>query len=111
MLFRSQYDMLDAAKRLQAGLGAVKETGTVAVFYEPAGSAPKEIKTPEQPSAEAKNGKARTEAEIQTREKATEKAWEEYSKKYERAAKKAGEEDLRMQVRDYIAWLKAQGVI
>ena len=72
----SDYNMLDAAKRLQAGLGAMKENGTVAVFYEPAGSAPKVL-------------------------------WQNSQK----AAKKAGEEDLRMQVRDYIAWLKAQGVI
>ena len=73
----SDYNMLDAAKRLQAGLGAVKETGTVAVFYEPAGSAPKAA------------------------------PWQNSQK----AAKKAGLEDLRMQVRDYIAWLKAQGII
>ena len=55
----------------------MKETGTVAVFYEPAGSAPKGP------------------------------PWQNSQK----AAKKAGKEDLRMQVRDYIAWLKAQGII
>ena len=106
----SDYDMLDAAKRLQSGLGSAKGTGTVAVFYEPAGSAPRNLKFPEPPS-EPKHGKAQTEAEKKAQEKATEKAWEEYSKKYEAAAKKAGEEDLRSQVRDFLSWLKAQGVI
>lgn len=102
--------MLDAAKRLQAGLGSAKGTGTVAVFYEPAGSAPQSLKYPEPPD-EPKNGKVLTEAETKAREKASQKAWEEYSKKYEAAAKKAGEEDLRRQVREFLSWLKAQGVI
>ena len=106
----SKYDMLDAARRLQAGLGSAKESGTVAVFYEPAGTAPRDLKYPE-PPAEPKNGKALTEADKKAQELAAKKAWEEYSKKHEAAAKKAGAEDLRMQVRDYIEWLKAQGVI
>jgi len=106
----SEYDLLDAAKRLQAGLGSAKESGTVAVFYEPAGSASRNLKFPE-PPAEPKNGKVLTEAEKQTQERATEKAWAEYSKKYEATAKNAGKEDLRSQVRDFLSWLKAQGVI
>ncbi|MEI8311789.1 MAG: hypothetical protein WCH98_13640 [Verrucomicrobiota bacterium] len=105
----SEYDMLDAAKRLQAGLGAAKQTGAVAVFYEPAGSAPKDLKYPA--STEPKNGKPLTREETEARENAARQAGEEYWKNYQKAAKKAGEEDLRMQVRDYIAWLKAQGVI
>ena len=105
----SEYDMLDAAKRLQAGLGASKETGAVAVFYEPAGSAPKDLKYPA--PAEPKSGKSLTKEETEARGKAARTAGEEYWKNRQKAAKKAGEEDLRMQVRDYIAWLKAQGII
>jgi len=104
----SEYDMLDAAKRLQAGLGAAKETGTVAVFYEPAGTAPQNLKFP---YPESKNGKALTKEETEAREKAAREEMEKFWKAREAAAKKAGEEDLRMQVRDYIAWLKAQGII
>lgn len=107
----SEYDILDAAKRLKTGLRSAKGSGNVAVFYEPAGTARENLRFPEAPARQSKDGKALSELEKAAQEDASRKAWEEYSINYEKSAKNAGKEDLRKQVRDYLAWLKGQGVI
>jgi len=86
------YDIgtLDAAKRLQESLSRTRLTGTYAVFYDPLAT-PKEneiwrghLSTPE---------------------------WDARLKPREEQGMQLAREELRKQVRDFIAWLKAQGVI
>ena len=107
----SEYNILGAAKRLQSGLGVAKEPGHVAVFYEPAGKPATRIDYPKILSTDPTADKKLTKAEKEAHDAAAKQAWETYHKEYDAAAKKAGEEELRGQVRDFIAWLKAQGVI
>lgn len=104
----SVYDMLDTARRLQVGLRNVNETGAVAVFYEPVGKPSKDMEYPRPLPTESKDGNALSKEE---KDKAAERASQEYWKQYDATAKKVGEEQLRSQVKDFLAWLKAQGVM
>jgi len=89
----SEYDLDGAARRLRTGLeqqriqaGSPDRGPWVGVFYTPG-------KSPEFPST------------------ANAAEWEALQKQAKLPAKTAGEAQLRQQVRDFIAWLKAQGVI
>lgn len=86
----SSYDFKTAAQRLTNGLAQAGATTRIAVFYEPGASAP-EMKRP-----------ARD---------ATENDWKAYLDASRKAARDLGEKQLREQVRDFLEWLKAQGVI
>ncbi|XHR27970.1 MAG: hypothetical protein ACFUZC_18825 [Chthoniobacteraceae bacterium] len=107
----SYYDVRGAAQRLARGLGKTKEPGTVGVFYDPAVGASKRPPYPNFPSAPAQNGKEPSKEEKEALAEAQRKAWLEYEKAYDATAKAESAEELRSQVRDFIAWLKAQGVI
>ena len=74
---------LNTAQTLQKSLASHKGNETLAVFYEPA-------------------------AHIEQLETET---MEAYQKRYAAAVKALSEEDLRKQVRDFLAWLKAQGMM
>jgi hypothetical protein len=81
----STFDLLGTARVLQAGLDQAAPAGTYAVFYDP-------LPPYRQPTLEPNN-----------------------SRLYERAGEEAtlsqSREELRAQVRDFIAWLKAQGAL
>jgi hypothetical protein len=105
----SQFDIKDAANRLQKGLVKVTEPATVAVFYDPCARPAKRVPIPKLPADKSKQPSSA--AEKQAAKEANQKSGADYWKNYEMAAKKVGEEELRSQVRDFIAWLKAQGII
>jgi len=112
----SSYDFKKTAERLRAGLARDKSGTTVGVFYEP-GTYPPEPTVASMRSqdlqldellaekkARAKTGKAMSETELRDRLKALGEA-------HVAIVKKSGEEELRAQMRDFLQWLKAQGVI
>ena len=86
----SSYDFDATARVLTNGLAHTKGKTILAVFYEPGASAPKM----DYPKKDA------TEDDMKA-------FWEAKQK----AAKELGEKELREQVRDFLEWLKAQGVI
>ena len=86
----SSYDYKTTAQVLANGLAQTREKTVFAVFYEPAAHPPK-MDYPKSGASEAER-----------------KAFWEARQK---AAKEIGEQELREQVRDFLAWLKAQGVI
>jgi len=93
---------LVAAQRLSQGLQKVNEPGIVAVFYDPAGKVPANLRLREPRNDDSQA----TYMQI----------WNSYrdeSKRREReaAAKNMGKDELRSQVKDFIAWLKRQGLI
>ena len=102
----SDYDVHGAAERLRKGLKNVKEPGTVGVFYDPLASP---SKPPEYPFwVFPRDGRQLlTPEEIATRDK----AFKEYHEAYDAAGKQISVEELRRQVRDFLAWLKAQGLM
>ena len=79
----SSYDVKQTAERLRAKLAATRQDHWIAVFYEPA------------------TGRADLRHDLKPR------PWEEVRAK----AANVDAEDLRLQVRDFIAWLHAQGVL
>lgn len=87
----SSYDFKTTAERLGNGLARTEGDTIVAVFYEPAASSPPTATWPGK-DASKKDRKA---------------FWQERKK----ASKELGEKQLRQQVRDFMEWLKAQGVI
>jgi hypothetical protein len=80
----SLYEVRGAAATLQEGLTTAKPEGTYAVFYDPA---------------------ARYE------DPAEKQPWRVPWERRAQEANKTAREELRKQVRDFLAWLKAQGVI
>lgn len=86
----SRYDFKAVAETLTNGLAQTKGQAVLAVFYEPCAHAPKMDRL---------------------KVDATEADQKAYWLKREKAAKQLGAEELRQQVRDFIQWLKAQGVI
>ncbi|HYK88845.1 MAG TPA: hypothetical protein VE398_08750 [Acidobacteriota bacterium] len=86
----SSYDFLQTAGTLRAGLAAKTSTPWTGVFFEPA----------------AHPRLAMTAADTLT-EAARNRYWEARHE----VGRQAGEEQLRLQVRDFIRWLKSQGVI
>ena len=86
----SSYDFKGTAETLTNGVSHAKGNTVVGVFYEPGASAPETVR-PER--------------------KLTGEEWKTHWKAREKAAKELGEEELRRQVQDFVAWLKAQGVI
>jgi hypothetical protein len=86
----SSYDLVGAAKTLDDGLQQQAGTPWIGIFYEPAAARYGRVHL-------SKNA---TDAEYK-------KAYDEQEKK----AKAIDAEELRKQVRDFIGWLKAQGVI
>ncbi len=82
----SSYDLQGTAEALRKGLAAHPPEAVVGVFYTPASVAP----NPPEP----KDGD-----------------WKAWGEKKKAAARPLNEEELRKQVRDFIQWLKAQGVI
>lgn len=109
----SDYDMRGGAQRLVRGLGKVKEFGYVGVFYDPLSEGSKDLPFPfsRLHSMQPKEGKTLTAEEQKACEEEDRKVLDEYRTKYEAAGRAASVEELRLQVRDYLAWLKAQGVI
>lgn len=90
----SDYDLIKTAERLIGGLNQtkIKNESVIGVFYEPGASMPK--------------------SRLDTyRELKTEKEIDDYFDAREKVAKELCEKQLREQVRDFIGWLKAQGVI
>ncbi len=82
-------DTLTAAKMLRSGIKNAKPAGTYAVFYDPMS---------DPPSDSSMFSSSNTD-------------WREKQAKGNAAAMKASREQLRAQVKDFIVWLKAQGVI
>jgi hypothetical protein len=107
----THYDVRGAAQRFVRGLEKVEEPGTVGVFYDPAASASKRPSNPKLPPAQPQKGKEPSKEEKEALEEAQRKAWKEYREAYDATAKAESAEELRSQVRDFLAWLKAQGVI
>lgn len=81
----SSFDMKGTAESLRSGLKSAAKVPWLGVFYEPGAA---------RGASEASNG-------------ATQQGWEQRRK----AGREVGKEELRKQVRDFIQWLKAQGVI
>lgn len=86
----SSYDFKTTASTLTNGLAKTKGDTIVAVFYEPGASV------------------ART---APTKRPKTDAEWKASWTEREKQGKALGEEELRAQVRDFLAWLKAQGII
>ena len=86
----SSYDLKTTASKLAGGLTNATGKTVVALFYEPGAAAPEM----EYPNAGA-----------------TEEDWRTHWQLRQQAGKKLGEEELRQQVRDFLEWLKAQGII
>jgi len=81
----SVFDMANTAKRLQASIAAVKPEGTIAVFYDPMIGY----------------------QDAQRDEKDGNRDWQQRQDDARMIARYV----LRLQVRDFIAWLKAEGAI
>ena len=102
--FSINYDLVGTAQTLQASLAARKGKEKLAVFYDPITVDP----------ALAAVASEIPRPEFSDRSNLTEegkKAWDDYLKKRRDALKPAAEEDLRKQVRDFLEWLKAQGMM
>lgn len=82
----SDYDLKKTAEQLRHGLAQTKGDTVVGVFYEPGAS---------------------VDLFGDDRESTRKMSWKER----DQAAHKLGEQELRAQVRDFVAWLKAQGVL
>lgn len=92
----SVFNISDAARTLQKGLEQAHPTGSYAVFYDPCVG-----------SKDVREALGLKEDDRRTTEGTPEEEFDRiYQKKQEMAR-----EQLRLQVRDFIAWLKAQGVI
>lgn len=89
------YDMQTAAKNLQKGLKRHKGDLHVGIFYDPYDF-----------SALQEEYEV-----IDRRYDGPDRDWEAVQEEKNEAAKALSEENLRMQVRDFIDWLKGQGVI
>ena len=90
-----------------------KGTQTMAVFYDPRGGRPRNLKHPTaSPHAtESKTENAANASGNQAATNATPNPYEGYWEKRNAYAAKRGNEELRGQVRDFIEWLKEEGVI
>jgi hypothetical protein len=86
----SRYDFKATAEVLARGLAGVNDKKIVGFFYEPA-AGPGKVSYPQ---------KGATDAD-----------WKAFGEAREKSGKENGKEELRKQVRDFLAWLKAQGVI
>ncbi len=86
----SSYDLKDTANTLANGLAGSKGRSVVAIFYEPGAKAP-EMAYPDN-EATAEDRRAH---------------WQQLKQ----AGKELGVQELREQVRDFLEWLKAQGII
>ncbi len=98
------YDAIDTAKRLKDGLQGKSGNATVAIFYDPMGF-DKEV-----------SDKYREEfREISENEKLTEEEkdqkFQEANQRYEEELNEIKTNLLREQVKEFLEWLKAQGVI
>jgi len=82
--------MRGTAETVQAGLVAAKPDVYIGVFYDPMAASPLGRVAGKQLSSEE---------------------WQAAWEKRKAAARQISEQQLREQVRDFIAWLKAQGVI
>ncbi|XHR29922.1 MAG: hypothetical protein ACFUZC_05075 [Chthoniobacteraceae bacterium] len=100
----STHDYLGTARTLQTGIGKTNTKAIVAVFYQPAANKKKAVIPPDLP----KNYNELSEDGKKAAQAACHK---EYLKGLTTAAEKATADELRNQVKDFLAWLKAQGVI
>ena len=91
----STYDMQSTAKDLQKGIKHHKGELQVGIFYDPYDYA-------------ALSGQY---SEIDKKHSGPDRDWAAVQEEKDEAAKAVSEENLRMQVRDFIDWLKGQGVI
>lgn len=91
----SSYRMRETAEDLQKGIKDYKGDTRLGIFYDPY-------------DYEALRD---TYDEIDQRHSGPDRDWATVQKEKEEAAKAWSEESLRMQVRDFIDWLKGQGVI
>ncbi len=85
----SGYDLKGTAERLRTGLAGHDPEAWIGLFYEPGASAGERT---------GSRGASETDGRA---------AWEQH----EKAGRAIGEKELREQVRDFVGWLKAQGVI
>lgn len=91
----SHYDIVGAAKDLREGIVKAKPGGACVVFYDPC-VGPKD--------AEKRYGYRRTDCR-------SDAEWKAERAKVEAMQRDLAREQLRAQVKDFIKWLKAQGVI
>jgi hypothetical protein len=93
---QSSYDTKEMAKRLKGALAKVKSGGYYAVFYSPGEyrESAKKHYGYKQPAYDAKDVD-----------------WKEENTKILEMTKDLAREDLRKQVKDFIKWLKAEGII
>jgi len=98
------YDALGAAKKLQEGLKDKTDGIITGVFYDPMGF-DKQIY--DDYSKELR--KISDNTELSDEQKNLQ--WKELSIKYEEAVKESKTAMLREQVKDFLSWLKAQGII
>lgn len=90
----SKRDILRAAKVLQSGLAKKHPSGTYAVFYDPC------------------VGRRDVEKKYGLRiDYNSAESWKKSNRQVTRKAKQLAQEELRAQVKDFIKWLRAQGVI
>lgn len=98
------YDAIGTAQRLKLGLDGRSGDSTTAVFYDPMGF-----------NKEVHDKYSKEFREISENEKLTDderqKKWEEINQKYEDEIKEIQTGLLREQVKDFLGWLKAQGII
>jgi hypothetical protein len=95
----SNFDFKTTAERLAQGLAKTQGDAIVAVFYEPSVSPPNPF-TAKHSSDSSRPSMNATKNEQETHQESPKKA-----------AKELGKKELREQVRDFLGWLKSQGVI
>ncbi|XHR27971.1 MAG: hypothetical protein ACFUZC_18830 [Chthoniobacteraceae bacterium] len=101
------YDAAACVKRTKAEYA--KGTDAVAVFYDPMGGRPRKLSHPN--AAESKKEIVANASENQPLTNPTPNPYRDYWEKRNADAAKRGNEELRGQVRDFIEWLKDEGVI
>lgn len=96
----SNYDMIDTAQDLRAGLAEKKNTVMTGIFYDPCSSV----------YDYGEYGRLEEKFDIHS-ENPDYEGFELSKEAYEKTIQENSEDDLRLQVRDFIDWLKGQGVI
>lgn len=98
------YDSLGAAKKLNEGLQDKTDGNIAAVFYDPMGF-------DEQIYGDYREEFRKISDNTELSDEQKDAQWSELSKKYEETVKESKTAMLREQVKDFLNWLKAQGII
>lgn len=98
------YDVLSAAKKLQEGLKDKSDGNITAVFYDPMGF-------DEQIYGDYSEELRKISDNTELSDEQKDAQWSKLIRKYEEAVKESKTAMLREQVKDFLNWLKAQGIM